>query len=667
VESPVRKFVLTRVKSDGIAPPQKSKIDYAGVLNPAQYDAVTTTKGPILVIAGAGTGKTMTLVHRVAYLVECGVAPQHILLLTFTRKSAEEMLRRAASLLDGRCEDVAGGTFHSFANSLLRKHAPLIGFGNAFTILDQGDSEDVINLLRTQFLGNDSEKKRFPRKGTINAVMSKSVNTLTPIAKILETDYPYYLDQTLAIEQIKERYDAYKLKHNMMDYDDLLLHLVALLKQYTGIRDSLSKQYEYIMVDEYQDTNRLQSELVKLLCSSHTNVMVVGDDSQSIYSFRGANFRNIMDFPKEFSGAKVITIEENYRSTQQILSLTNSIIDAAEEKYPKNLFTSKPDIADTPLVVSCPDENFQSQFITEKILSLREDGISLNNIAVLFRNGYMSFDLEIELARADIPFIKYGGMKFIEAAHVKDVIAHLRVLENPKDAVSWHRLLLLIDGIGPKSAQQIIDDVIAGTITVEQDAPEYFQRNRAGKNAEGLFKTLVAIHSADVSIEDKIDAVLEYYKPVLKNQYDDYPKRLKDLDAIRGIAVRYRSLNSFLSDMALEPPTKTQVDVEREDGDDESLTLSTIHSAKGLEWHTVFVIFVLDGMFPSARAENNPGEMEEERRLMYVACTRARTNLIITYPIGIYERESGMLLTKPSRFIGELPESLAERWVVSQE
>ncbi len=662
-----KKFTLKKFSPGEIAPPGKTKIDYKNSLNPAQYEAVTTVKGPVLVIAGAGTGKTTTLVHRVAYLVECGINPQSILLLTFTRKASQEMLRRASVLLDGRCDNVSGGTFHSFANSLLRKYAPLIGFGNAFTILDQGDSEDVINLLRTQFLGKDAEKKRFPRKNTLNTIMSKSVNTLNSINKILEAEYPHYLEYANSIEQLKERYDGYKVKHNLMDYDDLLLHLVALLKGNVGIRDALSKQYEYVMVDEYQDTNKLQSEIVKLLCSQHSNIMVVGDDSQSIYSFRGANFRNIMDFPKDFPGAKVITIEENYRSTQPILSLTNQIITNAVEKYPKNLFTQKQDLGASPQVVAAHSENYQSQYVTQKILELREDGVSLNDIAVLFRNGYMSFDLEIELTKANVPFVKYGGMKFIEAAHVKDIISHLRVLENPKDAVSWHRILLLLDGVGPKAAQTIIDDVVAGNLNIKNFTPEYFAKVRSGESAKELFQALFSIQSEDISVHDKVEAILKYYKPILKKQYDDHQKRQKDIEVFQNIAERYRSLGSFLSDMALEPPNESQVDIEEEGSEDEFLTLSTIHSAKGLEWHTVFVIYALDGMFPSSRAAASEQDMEEERRLMYVACTRAKVNLIITYPMGIFDRESGMLLTKPSRFIEELPESLAERWIVSEE
>lgn len=663
--TPPKLFVLRKSGADIVAPAH-TKIDYRAVLNDAQYRAVTTVTGPVLVIAGAGTGKTTTLVHRVAYLVECGVPPQNILLLTFTRKASEEMLRRAAILLDGRCEHITGGTFHSFCNMLLRKHAHTLGFAPGFSILDQGDAEDVINLLRTQFLGKDAEKRRFPRKGTINAIMSRSLNTMRSIKRVLEEEYPHYADLAFTIEQLREKYDAYKIKHNMMDYDDLLLHTVAVLRQFAGIRDSLSDLYKYIMVDEYQDTNVLQRELIKLLCAKHSNIMVVGDDSQSIYSFRGANFRNIMEFPQDFPGAEVITIEENYRSTQHILSLTNKIIDNATEKYPKNLFTSKAGGV-VPQVVSAQSENYQSQYVAQRILQLREDGVKLNDMAVLFRNGYMSFDLEIELARAGIPFIKYGGMKFIEAAHVKDIISHLRVLQNPRDAVSWHRILLLLDGVGAKSAQQVIDAVIDGTINVTGGGASIPQSLRAAEQVAPLFDLLKGLSGEGLPVRTCVEEVLTYYRPVMRKTYDDHQRRQKDLDIFQNIAERYRSLTSFLSDMALEPPGESQVEMEEETNDDEILTLSTIHSAKGLEWHTVFLIYALDGMFPSSRAAGSEAELEEERRLMYVGCTRAKVNLIITYPMGVYDRESGMVLTKPSRFIEELPEELAERWVVTEE
>lgn len=662
---PPKKFVLRKSDND-LVTPSTTKIDYRAALNEAQYRAVTTVAGPVLVIAGAGTGKTTTLVHRAAYLLECGVPPQNILLLTFTRKAAQEMLRRATLLLDSRCEHITGGTFHSFCNMLLRKYAHMIGFTAGFSILDQGDAEDVISLVRTQVLGKDAEKKRFPRKGTLNAIMSRSLNTSHSIKSVLEEEWPHYADHAGIIEQMREKYDAYKMSHNMMDYDDLLLHTVAILRQFTGVRETLSETYKYIMVDEYQDTNVLQRDLVKLLCAKHDNIMVVGDDSQSIYSFRGANFRNIIEFPTDFPGAVIVTIEENYRSTQPILSLTNKIIDSATEKYPKNLFTSKGGGVQ-PQVVAAHSENYQSQYVAQKILELREEGVKLNDMAVLFRNGYHSFDLEIELARSGIPFVKFGGMKFIEAAHVKDIISHLRVVQNPLDAVSWHRILLLLDGVGAKSAENIIDKVIDGTISYTAGGAALPKSLRSAEQIAPLFDLLKGLSHDGLSVSTFVQEVLAYYKPILKKNYDDYQRRQKDLDIFQNIAERYTSLTSFLTDMALEPPSESQVEIEEEGSDDELLTLSTIHSAKGLEWHTVFLIYALDGMFPSSRAAGSEAGIEEERRLMYVACTRAKVNLIITYPMGIYDRESGTVLTKPSRFIEELPEELAERWVVTEE
>jgi DNA helicase-2/ATP-dependent DNA helicase PcrA len=436
---------------------KQSKIRYKDELNPAQYEAVMTLDGPVLVIAGAGTGKTRTITYRVARLVEIGVNPESILLLTFTRKAAQEMLSRASLLLDARCDRVSGGTFHSFANLTLRKYAQLLKYDNSFTILDQGDAEDVINLLRTQE-GYDRAKVRFPRKQTLYEIYSKSINTETPIEEIVLNEFPHYYEQVEDIVKLFRIYNTYKAKHNLMDYDDLLLNLKRLLEEFDDVRKKLSNQYKYIMIDEYQDTNKLQADIVRLLGMEHRNVMAVGDDSQSIYAFRGANFRNIMDFPKDFPGTKIIKLEENYRSTQPILNLANEIIDRAREKYTKVLYTRKPG-GELPVIVIAPSENHQSKFVVQKILELREEGIPLNQIAVLFRASYLSFDLEIELAKANIPFVKFGGFKFIETAHIKDIVAHLRVILNPNDVISWHRILLLLDGVGPRTAQKIIEDI----------------------------------------------------------------------------------------------------------------------------------------------------------------------------------------------------------------
>ncbi|MBU1125107.1 MAG: ATP-dependent helicase, partial [Candidatus Omnitrophica bacterium] len=435
----------------------KRTIDYQKELNPAQLQAVQSTEGQFLVIAGAGSGKTRTLVYRVASLVEKGITPDQILLLTFTRKAAEEMLRRASLLLDERCQKVSGGTFHSFANGVLRKYAKFLGIAHNFTILDRSDAEDAINLIRTK-LGFGKLDKRFPRKGTIAETLSMSVNKAAALEDVLYDEYPQFIEWVEEIKKINQEYKTYKHAHSLLDYDDLLVFLKELLVSHDQVRLALAKKYKYIMVDEYQDTNSLQAYIVCLLACEHKNIMVVGDDSQSIYSFRGANFKNIMDFPKLFKEAKVITLEENYRSTPPILSMTNELIRFAKDKFEKNLYTQKKGGA-VPLFVDVRDEHAQSRYIVDKILALREEGVGLRQIAVLFRSGWHSHDLEIELVNRNIPFAKYGGQKFVEAAHIKDVLAFLRLIHNRLDQVSWYRVLLLLRGIGTKTAQRIIEGI----------------------------------------------------------------------------------------------------------------------------------------------------------------------------------------------------------------
>jgi len=630
------------------------RIDYRAELNPAQYEAAITTEGPVLVVAGAGTGKTRTLVYRVARLVESGVDPAQILLLTFTRKAAGEMLRRASQLLDGRCERVAGGTFHSFANTVLRRHGKALGLASNFTILDRGDAEDVINLLRAN-LGLDKKDKRFPRKQAIAEIYSMAINKSVPLPQLIEDEYSHLVDHLGQLVALHDLYVAYKAERQLLDYDDLLVKLRDLLLTHADVRQRLSRTYRYVMVDEYQDTNALQAEIVRLLAGEPANVMAVGDDAQSIYSFRGANFRNIMDFPTLFPGTRLIALEENYRSTQPVLDLTNAIIAAARERYTKTLFTSKSSGV-VPILVAAESEQYQSRFVCQRVLELREEGVPLTEIAVLFRSSFHAFDLELELTRHDIPFVKRGGFKFIETAHVKDVLAHLRVVHNPHDAVSWHRVLLLLEGIGPRLSDEIIRWVLAAGEPASR--LESFPRRTVATELQTLAGLLRRLQAPDVPPAEQIDEVLRYYEPILKRVHrDDYPKRRKDLDQFATITARYRDLATLLTDMALEPPTDSVGDVLAADPEEGLLTLSTIHSAKGLEWHTVFIIWAADGRFPSIYSLHD-AEVEEERRLMYVAATRAKEELYITYPINIFDRSLGLVMGKPSRFIEAIPREL---------
>ena len=650
-ESRPVKYVLRSDAEDNR--PRRFTIDYQQELNPSQYEAATTRDGPVLVLAGAGSGKTRTLIFRVARMIEEGIDPASLLLLTFTRRAAEEMIQRAEALMGGRCDKVTGGTFHSFANTVLRRYASLLGFANAFTILDRTDSEDAINLIRTR-LGLDKKVRRFPRKQTIAEIISLAANKTTSVAEVLDSQFPHLFSELDDLSRIEEYYRQYKHERSLLDYDDLLTHLRELLRTHPEVAQRLSHTYRYIMVDEYQDTNRLQAEIVRLLAHVHDNVMAVGDDAQSIYSFRGATVRNIFEFPDLFPDTKIIKLEENYRSTQPILDLSNEIILQAKESYTKNLFTKK-DSGFQPALIEADSERYQSRFVAQKILELREEGVPLTEMAVLFRSSFHSFDLEIELSKCDLPFVKRGGFKFIETTHVKDVLAHLRILANPQDAVSWHRVLLLLEGVGPKSSDKILNHVLGGAEQIQRLA-DYPGRGAVRTEVQKLAAALQTVADPDLQPREQIDLIVQYYLPILKrNQRDDYPKRQKDLEHFSIITERYRSLDRLLSDMALEPPNSSVGDVLATDRDEEGvLTLSTIHSAKGLEWHSVFIIWAVEGRFPSLYNKEDD-ELEEERRLMYVAATRAKENLFISYPINIFDRATGIVLSKPSRFLEDIP------------
>ena len=674
-----KRFVLKRTSDLSRVDESRFKVQYEKELNAGQLEAVRHLDGPALVIAGAGTGKTRTLTYRVARLVELGVDPKAILLLTFTRRSAKEMLRRASALLhDTKADDVSGGTFHAFANLLLRKYAPIIGFNQNFTILDQGDSEDVINLLRTQ-MGLSSTRRRFPKKGTLMKMHSLAISRIAELEQVIASDFPHFIEETESISQLLLKYSEYKRKSNVMDYDDLLTSLLLLMEVSSEARAAIVKKYKYIMVDEYQDVNRLQAQIIERLSSSRpvekANVMVVGDDAQSIYKFRGADVKNIFEFPNLFPGARIIRLEENYRSTQPILALTNQIISLASERYEKTLY-SRMTSDELPQVVCAENEQQQSIYVVEKILEFREQGTKLDDIAVLFRSGYMSFDLELELQRANIPFQKFGGMKFIETAHVKDLTAMLRVINNPKDVVSWYRILLLQDGVGPKSAEKIVQDILDERISLKKFSEESFDGSRevpiamsgVPSKVMNLFAALKTASRENMEPSERVEHLIEFYKPLLRRKYDDYQKREKDIETFQLITDRYKSLASLLSDLSLEPPTESLSGMEEGPKEDEILTLSTIHSAKGLEWNSVIITNCLDGRFPSSASVNDPESLEEERRLMYVAATRAKEHLIITYPTNLYDRESGIVLSKPSRFIdGLVEEELAEGWVIAEE
>jgi len=603
------------------------KINYEDVLNPAQLEAVMTLSGPVLVIAGAGSGKTRTLIYRVAHLVETGIPPEAILLLTFTRKSAQEMLNRASELSDKRCRFVSGGTFHSLAFKVLRNHAGTLGYHNSFTILDRSDMEEVLRTLVPDLKMNE-KPARFPKRGTLANIISKASNLQQPIQDLMLNEYGQFMEVAPYIQTLGTLYADYKKTHQLMDYDDLIICFRQLLMENSAVRKELGERYGYVMVDEYQDTNCIQADIVKWLAHDHQNVMVVGDDSQSIYSFRGANFRNMLDFPKIFPNTKVIKLEENYRSTQPILALTNALMDHANEKYTKCLFTKR-EGGDKPKVVDTHTEQEQATYISRYLREALGKGSSLKDFAVLFRAAYHSFELEAELTRQGIPYVKYGGFKFLESAHIKDFLAHMRVVINHEETVSWLRILRLIKNIGQGKSQKIIKWMKDNRIA-PYDLCKWPNMGKRDTGLKPLGDLLERLSPQHLTPPEAVTHVMGYYIPLLRERYDDYPRREKELEQLVPMAERYGKLRTFLDDLVLDPPGST-TDITRETGN-EKLTLSTIHSAKGLEWPVVFVIWAMEGKFPSARAYNNPNDLEEERRLMYVATTRAKDRLMISYP-----------------------------------
>ena len=635
-------------------------------LNPAQHAAVTHGDGPLLIIAGAGTGKTRTLVHRVAHLIDRGVAPQRILLLTFTRRAAQEMLRRVEALTGSRGARVHGGTFHATAHRLLRSHGAKAGLAPAFTILDQGDAVDLMGISRAE-LGFGQRKSRFPRKETLHHVYSRHVNTEIAIRDILRDEFPQFEEHADDITRVFADYTARKERRNLVDYDDLLLFWAAMLEAPGDLGTRIAALYDHVLVDEYQDTNLLQARILRGLCRTHRNITVVGDDAQSIYSFRGATVRNILDFPEQFAGATRVTLEQNYRSTQPILDVSNALIEHARQRYRKKLFTTRGG-GDLPALVAARDEHEQTMFVVDRILELHEQGTPLREMAVLFRAGYMSADLEIELTNRKIPFEKWGGLKFLEAAHVKDVLAFLRILENPRDDVSWYRVLHLLPGIGDVTARAAVE--LLAERSWDPRAFAAFTPPRAARAAHaalvGLLDRLaVPGGHGPRPVSEEIALLRTMYDAILRERYDRAEPRLADLDQLQTIAGQFPNRSAFLAELALDPPSGTQDLAGAADPESDTLILSTAHSAKGREWDAVFVIWAVDGWFPSSRALRSDDDTDEERRLMYVAMTRARDALFLVHPLDAYGARggSGYAINQISRFLDERVRAYTQRMV----
>ena len=660
------------------APPVQLQIDYARELNEQQHAAVTAPPGPALVIAGAGSGKTRTLTYRVAYLLEQGIPADRILLLTFTNKAAGEMMRRVGDLLGQPLPSLWGGTFHSIGARVLRAHAPLLGYGRDFTILDRDDAKDLVKACLTS-AGIDTKGKLFPKPDVLVEIFSLANNTHRSIAEILDAQFAHFLEHTAKIAALATNYTARKRATNAMDFDDLLALWLKLLQDHADVCEHYQRRFQFILVDEYQDTNKLQSDLIDLLAARHKNVMVVGDDAQSIYAWRGANFLNILKFPDRYPGAKTYKIETNYRSTPEILNLANAAIAANVNQFTKQLTPARKSGL-KPALVSCTDAAQQSAFIAQRVGELHEEGVNLNEVAVLYRSHFHALELQLELTRRQIPFSITSGIRFFEQAHIKDVTAFLKFVANPRDEISFKRLAQLLPGIAAKGADKLWNTfgsefrvqgselnperTTALLATALQNISNSVPRKAAIAWAQ-FTATVSQLEAAPVrqSAAKMIQLVIEAgYEDYLKETYDNYERRLDELEQLAIFAAPFPSVEDFLTQLALL--TNVEADDDKAaDPDAERIRLSTIHQAKGLEFSVVFVIMLCDGMFPSGRSLNSTEGEEEERRLFYVAVTRAKDELYLSYPFvrGGFGN-SGDTFQTPSRFLNEIPRELVNEW-----
>ena len=732
---------------------------YKQELNDEQFRAVTAPPKAALVVAGAGSGKTRVITYRVAYLIEQGISPQRIMLATFTNRAAREMLRRVETLTGSQnVHRVWGGTFHRVANLMLRRHATSIGFDQNYSILDSEDARDLINLCVDE-AGIDTKAKRFPKAEVVQDIISYATNTDLPIEDVVVRKYPYFEPLTQQIKRVDFIYHDRKRGRNVMDYDDLLLNMKRLLIEREEVANLYTEQFQHILVDEYQDTNRLQAELIDLLAVKHRNVMVVGDDAQSIFAWRGAEFTNIYEFPKRYPEALVYKLETNYRSTPEILALANVSISHNKRQFPKILTAFRGrnpsssegaplrnstvvsegpaapslQVGFLPALVPCSDVEQQSAFVASRILELRDDGTSLEDIAVMYRSHYHSIELQLELSRRNIPYRIQSGVRFFEQAHIKDVVSYLRVIVNPRDELAWKRILKMIPGIGRTTANRIYE-AIAGNLSATQSSPPYeggvdaalggrggsppdddevpqqlmhkpdreggryagvransvlsisplltnlvqlspkLRSSRPWQDFVALLEVLTTQHNQNKPSK-QIELILTGgYEQYLQENYENAESRAEDIRGLALYANRYDTTDDFLSELALlsterfkEPQPLVGEDVIQGGEEDELLTLTSVHQAKGLEWKAVFLIWAAEGKFPSPRSLKEIDSEEEERRLWYVALTRAKDELYVTYPLMMTDYNRQTVLQKPSRFVTECPPALFEIWNLEEE
>jgi DNA helicase-2/ATP-dependent DNA helicase PcrA len=698
----IRKYTLKRPEK----PKKQYKVAYEDQLNHEQLEVVMAGEGPMLVIAGAGSGKTRTLTYRVSRLIEDGVDPSEILIVTFTNKAAREMLSRVEELVTTDTRRIWGGTFHSIGNRLLRRHADAIGYRSNFTILDDEDAREMMESAISS-LGIKTLEKRFPKGDVLLDIYSFLINTRTPLELHLENNYPHFAMYRDEMVNVFRRYKERKRDANAMDFDDLLVYWKVLLDEHPEVAESLRRRYRHILVDEYQDTNKLQADIIDSMAAVRRNVMVVGDDAQSIYSFRGASFENILTFPLRFADATIHKLETNYRSTRQILKLANASIAANRFQFQKELQAVRGD-GPEPAVVGVDDVFEQAAFICQRILELRDEGEKLDEIAVLYRSHYQSLELQMELSRRNIPYEIRSGVRFFEQAHIKDVLAYLKVVTNTRDELSWKRMLKLYPKVGERTAAEVW-----ARISESVNPLDRFLRGIevSGRGAAGSMKSVAEVlriignDSMKHNPSESIRIVVERgYADYARSKFPNAQARLDDLEQLSQYALRYEDVEKFLDEVALANPMAGE-DVAVVGPEDEKVVLTSVHQAKGLEWRVVFVIWLADGRFPSQRALRVPGGIvriqpnrvhealpllegatldapviddegtrelvipgeEEERRLFYVAVTRAMQELYLVFPVMARDRGGMDVLMEPSRFVRELPGDVYEKWVIGSE
>ena len=651
--------------------PVELNIDYEAELNAQQLAAVSAPPGPALVLAGAGAGKTRTLTYRVAYLLEQGIPVDRILLLTFTNKAAREMMDRVQELIGGDTAGLWGGTFHSVGHRVLRRHAEAVGYPQSFTIMDRDDAKALMSAAIAD-AGIDTKAVRFPKPDLVCDILSMSLNTGLSLGQVMEERYHYFESLTDEIAQAHAAYARRKRANGVMDFDDLLTQWLRLLRENSEVRESFQARFQFILVDEYQDTNQVQCELIDLLGGRHHNIMAVGDDSQSIYSWRGANFRNVLEFPDRHDGTQVFKIETNYRSTPEILDCANAVIAANTQQFEKVLAPVR-DSGMKPALVCCNDANQQAEFIAQRVLELRDEGMPMEGMAVLYRSHFHALELQLEFTRRNIPFVLTSGIRFFEQAHVKDVAAYLKLLTNPGDELAFKRIVLMLPGIGAKSAAKLWGAFSARLAKGNSQQPGLAKalRDIAGQEPkkaalgwEQFAETLGQLEDEQAKGPGHLIrmVVAAGYEDYLQDKFPNYYARLEDLEQVAGFAGQYGTTDEFLSEVALL--TNLDTDTKRDTNPDpEQIRLSTIHQAKGLEFDVVFVMMLCDGLFPSSRAIESPGGEEEERRLFYVAVTRAKTELYLSYPLMRFMHGSGGdAMQQRSRFLDEIDSNLVEEW-----